>query len=68
MTYVKLNFGGDTRRSRRSEDLTDVLIAFLDGLELQALIYPELFPPQRQLELLDFQLTQLGLKVPSHIS
>lgn len=68
MTYVKLNFDVNTRRSRWSEDLTDVLIAFLDGLELQALIYPELFAPQRQLEFLDFQLTQLGLKVPSHIS
>jgi len=51
--------------SRKSEisakNLTDVLIAFLDGLGLQALIYPELFPPDRQLELLDLQLIQLGL-------
>ena len=68
MTYVKLNFDVDTRRSRWSEDLTDVLIAFLDGLELQALTYPGLFAPQRQFEVLDFPLTQLGLKVPSHIS
>ena len=43
-------------------DLTDVLIAFLDGLGLQALIYPELFPADRQLELLDLQLSRLGLK------
>ena len=43
-------------------DLTDVLIAFLDGLGLQALIYPELFPAERQLELLDLQLSRLGLK------
>ena len=42
-------------------DLTDVLIAFLDGLGLQALIYPELFPADRQLELLDLQLSRLGL-------
>ena len=51
--------------SRKSEisaiNLTDVLIAFLDGLGLQALIYPELFPPERQLQLLDLQLIQLGL-------
>lgn len=51
--------------SRKSEisaiNLTDVLIAFLDGLGLQALIYPELFPPDRQLELLDLQLSRLGL-------
>jgi hypothetical protein len=51
--------------SRKSEisaiNLTDVLIAFLDGLGLQALIYPELFPPDRQLQLLDLQLIQLGL-------
>lgn len=47
---------------------SDVLIAFLDGLELQALIYPELFPPQRQFELLNVQISHLGLKVPSHIS
>jgi AcrR family transcriptional regulator len=42
-------------------DLTDVLIAFLDGLGLQALIYPELFPADRQLELLDLQISRLGL-------
>jgi hypothetical protein len=42
-------------------DLTDVLIAFLDGLGLQAIIYPELFPADRQLELLDLQLSRLGL-------
>jgi AcrR family transcriptional regulator len=51
--------------SRKSEisakNLTDILIAFLDGLGIQALIYPELFPPDRQLELLDLQLIQLGL-------
>ena len=38
--------------SRKSEisaiNLTDVLIAFLDGLGLQALIYPELFPLRLQ--------------------
>lgn len=44
-------------------DLTDVIIAFLDGLGLQALIYPELFPADRQLELLDLQLSRLGLKI-----
>lgn len=44
-----------------AENLTDLLVAFLDGLGLQSLIYPELFPPDRQLELLDLQLTHLGL-------
>ena len=54
--------------SRWSEDLSDVLIAFLDGPRLQALIFPELSPPKRELKLLDFQLSQLGLKVPNRIS
>jgi len=58
--------------SRKSEisaiNLTDVLIAFLDGLGLQALIYPELFPPDRQLELLDLQLSRLGLNTQLLIS
>lgn len=57
---------------RKSEisaiNLTDVLIAFLDGLGLQALIYPELFPPDRQLELLDLQLSRLGLNTQLLIS
>ncbi len=53
--------------SPAAEDLTDILIAFLDGLGLQALIYPELFPPDRQLELLASQLSQLGLLVPTQI-
>jgi AcrR family transcriptional regulator len=50
------------KSSLSAQDLTDVLIAFLDGLGLQALIYPELFPADRQLELLDLQLSRLGLK------
>ena len=58
--------------SRKSEisaiNLTDVLIAFLDGLGLQALIYPDLFPPDRQLELLDLQLSRLGLNTQLLIS
>lgn len=53
--------------SPAAENLTDILIAFLDGLGLQALIYPELFPPDRQLELLALQLSQLGLLVPTQI-
>ena len=52
--YVNQKFGGDDQRSTWSEDLSDVHSAFLDGLGLQTLIYPEPFPPQRQLELLDF--------------
>ena len=50
-----------------AENLTDILVAFLDGLGLQALIYPELFPPDRQLELLNLQLSQLGLLVQTQI-
>jgi AcrR family transcriptional regulator len=50
------------KSSLSAQDLTDVLIAFLDGLGLQALIYPELFPADRQLELLDLQLSRLGLR------
>ena len=53
--------------SPAAENLTDILVAFLDGLGLQALIYPELFPPDRQLELLNLQLSQLGLLVQSQI-
>lgn len=53
--------------SQAAENLTDILVAFLDGLGLQALIYPELFPPDRQLELLNLQLSQLGLLVPTQI-
>lgn len=56
------------KSSLSAQDLTDLLIAFLDGLGLQALIYPELFPADRQLELLDLQLIHLGLNsyVPSN--
>lgn len=56
------------KSSLSAQDLTDVLIAFLDGLGLQALLYPELFPADRQLELLDLQLIHLGLNthVPSN--
>ena len=50
-----------------AENLTDILVAFLDGLGLQALIYPELFSPDRQLELLNLQLSQLGLLVQTQI-
>ena len=53
--------------SQSAENLTDILVAFLDGLGLQALIYPELFPPDRQLELLALQLGQLGLLTPTQI-
>ena len=53
--------------SPTAENLTDILVAFLDGLGLQALIYPELFPPDRQLELLNLQLSQLGLLVQTQI-
>lgn len=53
--------------TQTAENLTDILIAFLDGLGLQALIYPELFPATRQLELLDLQLSHLGLRKLEYI-
>ena len=47
--------------SMNALEVTDLLVAFVDGLGLQALIYPEILPPRRQVKLLNLQLTHLGL-------
>ena len=46
---------------RRAEDVADVLVAFVDGIGLQALVYPELVTAARVEHLLDQQLAALGL-------
>ena len=47
--------------ARGAEDVADVLVAFVDGIGLQALIYPELVSAARVEHLLDEQLAALGL-------
>lgn len=47
--------------ARRAEDVADVLVAFVDGIGLQALVYPELVTAARVEHLLDQQLAALGL-------
>ncbi len=51
----------DTTRS--AADITDVLVAFVDGLGLQGLVYPELLTKERIDLLLDAQLVALGADV-----
>jgi AcrR family transcriptional regulator len=46
--------------SRPVEDVTDVIVAFVDGLGLQGLVYPELLSPERTIRLLDCLLMALG--------
>ena len=46
---------------RPAVDIADVLVAFVDGVGLQALVYPELIGPARAEHLLDEQLAALGL-------
>ena len=46
---------------RVAGDIADVLVAFVDGIGLQALVYPELLSPARVEHLLDRQLAALGL-------
>lgn len=46
--------------SASGEDVTDVLVAFVDGLGLQALVYPELFTPERVERLLATQIAALA--------
>ncbi len=41
------------------DDITDILVAFVDGLGLQALVYPELITSERIELLLDLQLQHL---------
>ena len=45
---------------RSAIDITDVLVAFVDGLGLQGLVYPELLTTERIDLLLDAQLVALG--------
>ena len=45
---------------RSAIDITDVLVAFVDGLGLQGLVYPELLNKERIDLLLDAQLVALG--------
>ena len=45
---------------RPAIDITDVLVAFVDGLGLQGLVYPELLTKERIDLLLDAQLVALG--------
>ena len=46
--------------TRSAADITDVLVAFVDGLGLQGLVYPELLTKERIDLLLDAQLVALG--------
>jgi AcrR family transcriptional regulator len=46
--------------ARSAVDTTDVLVAFVDGLGLQGLVYPELLTKQRIDLLLDAELVALG--------
>jgi AcrR family transcriptional regulator len=48
---------------RLAIDVTDVLVAFVDGLGLQGLVYPELLTKERIDLLLDAQLVALGADV-----
>lgn len=47
---------------RPATDIADVLIAFVDGIGLQSLVYPELISASRVDHLLDEQLNALGLR------
>jgi AcrR family transcriptional regulator len=46
--------------SQSAADLTDIIVAFVDGLGLQGLVYPELISIERTMHLLDRQLEALG--------
>ena len=48
------------------EVVTDVIVAFVDGLGLQGLVYPELITAERAVRLLDAQLLALGAD-PAHL-
>ena len=58
--------GGWLHQSMPAADLTDVLVAFVDGLGLQGLVYPELLTRDRIGRLLDAQLVALGAD-PRHL-
>lgn len=57
---------GALDRGRRAEDVTDIIVAFVDGLGLQGLVYPELLTPERITGLLDAQLEAFGAD-PAHL-
>lgn len=51
---------GDLTDDHTAADITDVLIAFVDGLGVQGLVYPELLTRSRIARLLDAQLMVFG--------
>lgn len=57
---VAARTAGALEQGRSATDTTDVLLAFVDGLGLQGLIYPELLVRQRIETLVDVQLVALG--------
>ena len=57
---AEIQEGGWLDRSLPSDELTDILVAFVDGLGLQGLVYPELLTRERISRLLDAQLVALG--------
>ena len=57
---VDAQAAGAIDRTRPPEDVTDVLVAFVDGLGLQGLVYPELITTARTTDLLDVLLLALG--------
>lgn len=56
--------GLDPRRP--PDDVTDLIVAFVDGLGLQGLVYPELLTAERTTHLLDAQLVAVGAD-PAHL-
>ena len=57
---VEAQDAGDLDVARPADDVTDVIVAFVDGLGLQGLVYPELITPACTAHLLDAQLLALG--------
>jgi AcrR family transcriptional regulator len=51
---------GEFTEGLKAEDICDVLVAFVDGIGLQGLVYPELISVDRIERLLDLQLIALG--------
>jgi AcrR family transcriptional regulator len=57
---TEVQAGGWLDQSLPADELTDVLVAFVDGLGVQGLVYPELLTKERIGRLLDAQLVALG--------
>ena len=57
---VDIRTAGGLDESFTADELTDILVAFVDGLGLQGLVYPELLTKERISHLLDAQLVALG--------